>query len=217
VKPQHAVEERPIAGHEESHGRRRALRRTWARLARECFISSRTLVRGWLGTTILGIFSFLPLATRVLSPRRYAKWMEWLNASVLPEPRTELTFMRSDEAGHHAAEGLLRGFTDAEKVDRVERVLAPAGVRKGMARIVVVLGHGSTSLNNPHESAHDCGACGGRRGGPNGRIFAAMANHPAVRRELRNRDVLIPEDTWFIGGYHLDAARGQRVGTVPPL
>jgi uncharacterized protein YbcC (UPF0753/DUF2309 family) len=202
VKPQHAIEERPVAGHEESQERRRTLRRTWAKAARHCFISSRTLVRGWLGTTVLGIFSFFPLATRVLSPRRYARWMEWLNASVLPEPRTELTFMRSGDAGHHAAEGLLRGFTVAEKVDRVESVLAPAGLRKGLARIVVVLGHGSTSLNNPHESAHDCGACGGRRGGPNGRIFAAMANHPAVRRELRARDILIPGDTWFIGGYH---------------
>lgn len=202
VTPQHAVAERPAAGHEETHGKRRALRRVWARLVREMFVSSRTLVRGWVGTTVLGVFSLAPLAARVLSPRRYARWMEWLNASILPEPRTELTFMRQDAASHHAAEGLLVGFTVAEKVERVASVLGPAGLRKGMARLVVVLGHGSTSLNNPHESAHDCGACGGRRGGPNARIFAAMANHPEVRQGLRERDILIPEDTWFVGGYH---------------
>ena len=202
VKPQHAVEERPSAGHEESHGRRMALRRAWATVARHTFVSSRTLFRGWIGTTVLGIFSLFPLAARILSPRRYAHWMEWLNASVLPEPRTELTFMRPDESGHLATEGLMQGFTIPEKVDRVASVLGPAGLRKGMARLVVVLGHGSTSLNNPHESAHDCGACGGRRGGPNARIFAAMANHPEVRLQLRRRDILIPEDTWFVGGYH---------------
>lgn len=208
VKPQHAVIERPKTGHEDTHERRRALRRAWAKVAREAFVSSRTLVRGWLGTTILGVFSIFPLAARVLSPRHYGKWMNWLNESILPEPRTELTFMRSSEASHHFSAshhgkgGLMQGFTTAEKADRVASVLGPAGLRKGMARLVVILGHGSTSLNNPHESAHDCGACGGRRGGPNARIFAAMANRPGVRAVLRERAIQIPDDTWFIGGYH---------------
>lgn len=202
VKPAHAVAERPVTGHEETHQRRVVLRRAWGRIARHLFLSSRTLVRGWLATTLLGVFSIFPLAIRVLSPRRYLKLTTWLNSAILPEPRTELAFMRSGAAGHHAAEGLAMGFTTQEKIDRVAAVLAPAGLTKGFARLVVILGHGSTSLNNPHESAHDCGACGGRRGGPNARIFAAMANRPDVRRGLRERGILIPDDTWFVGGYH---------------
>lgn len=202
VKPQHAVVERPAEGHQESLERRTAMRRFWAKSAREWFLASRSLVRGWLGATVLGLFSLFPLAARILSPRLYGKLMGWLNNAILPEPRTELAFMRSDDSGHEKAEGLLQGFSVQEKVDRVAGVLGPAGLRKGMAKMVVVLGHGSTSLNNPHESAYDCGACGGRRGGPNARLFAGMANHPAVRNGLRERGIVIPEDTWFVGGYH---------------
>jgi uncharacterized protein len=202
VTPQHAVVERPHAGDHHLAESRNQRRRLWSRFAWNSFISTRTLLRGWLSTAILGGFSVFPLLTRVLAPRQYSKLAGWLNDRFLPEPRTELTYMRSTEASHHAAEGLMQGFTVAEKVDRVASVLGPAGLHKEMARLVVVLGHGSTSLNNPHESAHDCGACGGRRGGPNGRIFAAMANHPEVRIGLRSKGIHIPEDTWFVGGYH---------------
>ncbi len=202
VKPQHAVRERPATGFETSHRRRVKRRRAWARVMQESMLGTRTLLRGWLGTTVLGVFSIFPMAARLLNPRRYARMMKWLNESLLPQPRTELAFMRQGSAGQEAAQGLVAGFTTEEKVARVEAVLVPAGLRQGMARLVVVLGHGSTSLNNPHESAYNCGACGGRRGGPNARIFAAMANLPEVRIGLRHRGVFIPDDTWFLGGYH---------------
>jgi len=202
VKPQHAVLERPKAEDRALLESRRWRRRLLGRLMQHSFLSSKTLVRGWLSTTALGLLSSVPLVGHLLAPRRYAQLREWMNKAFLPEPRTELTLMRNTAQSQDAMSGLLTGFAPAEKMERVASVLGPAGLTRDFARLVVVLGHGSTSLNNPHESAHDCGACGGRRGGPNARLFAAMANRAEVRERLRERGIEIPVDTWFLGGYH---------------
>jgi len=202
VKPLHAVIEQSKPEDSPLLEKRRWRRRLLGGLMRQSFLSSRTLVRGWLSTSALGLLSSVPLIGHLLAPRRYAQLREWMNKAFLPEPRTELTLMRNTAQSQGAMTGLLMGFAAAEKAERVASVLEPAGMVRGFARLVVVLGHGSTSLNNPHESAHDCGACGGRRGGPNARLFAAMANRPEVRDRLRERGIEIPDDTWFIGGYH---------------
>lgn len=199
VKPQHAIREKVSDGHEHTHRARAERRKQWARAARGLFVGSRTLFRGMFSTVVLGIFSVFPLVVWLLAPRRYGQLRNWLNALFLPEPRTELLFTRE---GDEAIDGFLAGFALEEKADRVAGMLINAGLTKDFARLVVVLGHGSTSLNNPHESAYDCGACGGRRGGPNGRLFAAMANHPRVRELLRERGLPIPDTTWFVGGCH---------------
>ncbi|MBC8168032.1 MAG: DUF2309 domain-containing protein [Bryobacteraceae bacterium] len=202
IKPQHAVREAPVWQDLGISDLRRQRRRLYSRLAFGTFVASRTLVRGWVSTAALGFLSLVPLVTRVLTPLRYARWREMLQRSFLPEPTTELEFIRADAEQGETVEGLLQGFSLQERVDRVAGVLGPAGLQSGFARLVVIFGHGSNSLNNPHESAHDCGACGGRRGGPNARLFAAMANDPEVRERLRRLGIGIPEDTRFIGGYH---------------
>ncbi|HLK62615.1 MAG TPA: DUF2309 domain-containing protein [Bryobacteraceae bacterium] len=202
VKPLHAVVEQPTTEDNELLEQRRLRRRFLGLLMRNSFVSSRTLMRGWLSTTVLGLLSAVPLIGNLLAPRRYAQLREWINKAFLPEPRTELTLMRNTAQSQGAMTGLLTGFAAEEKTERVASVLGPAGLTSRFARLVLILGHGSSSLNNPHESAHDCGACGGRRGGPNARIFAAMANRSEVRDRLRNRAIDIPPDTWFIGGYH---------------
>ena len=202
VKPDHSIREVPVEEHVQLHEQRQGLRRVWARVARNGFISSRTLVRGWVSTACLGFLSLFPLALRVLTPLAYGRFVKHLNRAFLPEPKTEFTFMRDDATSRDATTGLMRGFTTQEQAECVYAVLGPAGLHKGHARLVVILGHGSTSLNNPYESAYCCGACGGRTGAPNARLFALIANRPEVREALRAKGIVIPEDTWFLGGYH---------------
>jgi tetratricopeptide (TPR) repeat protein len=157
VTPRHAVVEHPKVEDRALLERRRWRRRVLGLLMRNSFVSSKTLLRGWLSTSALGLLSAIPLIGHLLAPRTYARLRHWLNKEFLPEPRTELTFMRDTAPTGDAMRGLLMDFAPEEKTESVASVLEPAGLTRGFARLVVVLGHGSTSLNNPHESAHDCG------------------------------------------------------------
>jgi uncharacterized protein len=100
------------------------------------------------------------------------------------------------------------GFTIEEMAGRVESVLRSIGVTRDFAPLIYVVAHGSSSANNPHHSAHDCGACSGRPGSVNARVFAFMANHIKVREKLNARGISLPADTRFVGALH-DTASDQ--------
>jgi len=94
------------------------------------------------------------------------------------------------------------GFTVEEMAVRVEGLLRSIGLVEGFTKLVYVVAHGSSSANNPHHSAHDCGACSGKPGSVNARVFTFMANHRRVRELLHTKGILIPADTKFIGALH---------------
>ena len=83
-----------------------------------------------------------------------------------------------------------------------EAVLKAMSMTSGFARLVMLTGHGSTTVNNPHATGLDCGACGGHTGEANARVAAAILNDPAVRLGLANRGLAIPDDTIFLGCLH---------------
>ena len=94
------------------------------------------------------------------------------------------------------------GFSLDEQVVFVSQALRAIGLTENFSRFVLVVGHGSQSENNPYESALDCGACGGNLGLFNARIFANMANKPAVRQRLHKQGIVIPDDAWFVPAMH---------------
>jgi hypothetical protein len=200
MQPAHEVREYP-AGDVDSHVFwRRLLHRRVAGQTRGVTGGGTTLVRGTVVTAVAGTLSAVPLVSRVLLPRLAAGVRRRTQSLLRPRPPTRLAVDRVP--GEEPSLGQWSGFSIDEMAQIVSRALDEVGLRGRTAPLVVVLGHGSTSLNNPHESAHDCGACGGGRGGANARAFAQMANAPGVRAYLAATGSPIPAGTWFVGGEH---------------
>jgi uncharacterized protein YbcC (UPF0753/DUF2309 family) len=105
-------------------------------------------------------------------------------------------------------DGMQIGFTLDEMTERVENVLRSIGLVNNFAKIIYVVGHGASSANNTHYAGYDCGACSGRPGSVNARVFCHMANHPKVRLKLEERGLVIPKDTHFLGALH-DTTRDE--------
>jgi hypothetical protein len=159
--------------------------------------TAHSMFRGWLYTQTLGIGYAVRMAWNVFRP-----------GSKLPEIRT-LSEVDSHshlhlhrESDEPTEDGYLLGFSFTEMADRVGGLLNNIGLTKKFAPLVVIVAHGSSSVNNPHFAAYDCGACSGKPGAPNARAFAWMANNESVRAILSERSIEIPDTTRFIAALH---------------
>lgn len=97
---------------------------------------------------------------------------------------------------------VLVGLDIAAKVDLAARVLHAMGLDRGLAPLVLLVGHGSQVANNAQAAALDCGACCGQTGEVNARALARLLNEPEVQAGLRDRGILLPAGTAFVGALH---------------
>jgi len=162
-------------------------------------LSKRThsLLSGWIISQTLGFWSALKLLLTIFRPTMTAatsssfKHMDkFSNLSIEYSENSELE------------NNLQIGFKVEEMAVRVKNVLKSIGLIHNFSPLVYVVGHGSSSVNNPHYAAYDCGACSGRPGSVNARVFCYMANHPEVRNLLKIEGIQIPKTTQFVGGLH---------------
>ena len=117
------------------------------------------------------------------------------------------------------AGGRQTGFPPDSRLTMAEAILRAMSMTTRFARLVMLTGHGSTTVNNPHASSLDCGACGGNTGEVNARVAAIILNDPAIRAALRQKDIAIPDETWFLGCLHDTTTDDIHIfdeDTIPP-
>jgi uncharacterized protein YbcC (UPF0753/DUF2309 family) len=200
--PQHEIEEVADSQHLEAVEKHKSRTAVWIRL--QNFIhqdSQRSVLTTALLTTLYMPIAFLTLAGKIFTPVKWNNGILSLQKSFNKEAVTRVDTLFSKEK-KSSFNHLKHGFTLDEQTNIVEGFLQNNGLLSGFSNFVVLIGHYSNNQNNPHAAAYGCGACSGKFSGPNGRVFAAMANNPEVRKQLVKREIMIPEDCWFVGAEH---------------
>ncbi len=156
-----------------------------------------TLIPGFLATITLGFAAGIRLFFNIFRP----KMSPAISNAFTHMNKTSLLTIENKHLNDRE-NGLQIGYTIEEMTTRVEAQLRSVGLLENFAPLVYLVAHGSSSANNPHHGAHDCGACSGRPGSVNARVMASMANHPIVRKNLHDKGITIPASTQFVGALH---------------
>jgi len=188
------------------HHRRHKRRLRWQDRLHQ--VTRSRLVAGTLASVLAAPVALPTLLWRLLDPAGFGRFNVWLRRRFEGEVATRLDHCAPADAGPATPQAPREGFTDAEQAERIGNFLTALGLTGDFAPLVVIMGHGSNSSNNPHLAAYDCGACAGRHSGANARLFAAMANRPAVRALLAARGIHVPPETHFLGAEHNTADDG---------
>ncbi len=197
--PAYCIPEQIVGGHSQQAAQRRRQRLAVAKAWKAFKFSAASC------------FSFVEAAGLSYAPKLLANSLGW--SRPVPEPATQgldaataarlapvIVAQAAHACGH--AHALPAGIPEDDWVDNAERILRGMGLTERFARLVLLVGHGSTTVNNPHATSLDCGACAGQTGEASARVVAALLNQRAVREGLRTRGIAVPEDTWFLPALH---------------
>lgn len=117
----------------------------------------------------------------------------------LPSGMSESKSIRLDQ---NNTQGELTGISAEDRLRMATSALKAMSLTDNFARIVQITGHGATTVNNPHATGLDCGACGGNSGEANAKVAAAVLNDTEVRKGLKEAGINIPESTIFLAALH---------------
>ena len=106
------------------------------------------------------------------------------------------------EAEYARLRPVIGGLALGDAVNLAAGVLGAMSMRAGFAPLVLLVGHGSQTTNNPHAAGLDCGACCGQTGEVNARVLAGLLNRSDVRAGLAAQGSALPAGTRFVAGLH---------------
>ncbi len=190
LTPRHEVAEQPLVP-DDALGYLTAQRAAGA--GHEAFHAAKVSLAGPFALAEAAGYVMGPVAgVRTLAPS-LARRLTGLMTRRIASPRTRPAV----EAEHDDSSGLAL----EERASFAEAIIRTMGLTR-FAQLIVLCGHGSHTVNNPHASSYDCGACGGAPGGASARVAVAILNDPGVRAALEERGVMVPDDTRFVAAQH---------------
>ncbi|MDX2190725.1 MAG: putative inorganic carbon transporter subunit DabA, partial [Bacteroidota bacterium] len=156
-----------------------------------------TLLGGFLMSNTIGFWSALKLFLNIFRPS-----MSQAVATSLRHMDKSSNLTIENTNIDHKENHLQIGYTLDEMIERADKLLKSIGLVNNFAPIVYIMGHGSSTVNNPHFAAYDCGACSSKPGSVNARVMAHILNNKRVRAGLKIKGIDIPDETDFVGGLH---------------
>ncbi len=190
LTPEHEVAEQPLVP-DDALGYLSAQRA--ANAGHEAFYAAKgSLVGPFALAEAAGYIMGPVAAARTLAPG-LARRLTGLMTRRVASPQTRPAV----EAEHDDSSGLAL----EERASFAEAIIRTMGLTR-FARLIVLCGHGSNNVNNPHASSYDCGACGGAPGGPSARVAVAILNDHGARSGLKERGIMVPDDTRFVAAQH---------------
>ena len=169
-------------------GRYMVLRQLRRRVSKAWKAFKSSAVSSFVFVETIGLSYFVKLLTDAFA----------LTASVTDPDVEGLSPAIASRLGPH----LLNELALEQRVAMAETALRGMSLKNRFAPLMLLVGHGSTTANNPYATALDCGACGGYTGEANARVAASVLNDAAVRAELHARGLQIPDDTRFVAALH---------------
>lgn len=145
-------------------------------------------------------FTFVEAAGLSYVPRLLADTLGWHQPSVAPD--TAGLRGLDGEHLHPRLESLAGALGHTERVELAEGMLRGLGLTRDWADVVLLIGHGSSTTNNPHRAGLDCGACAGQTGEVSARVAADLLNDARVRTDLAGRGIEVRTDTRFVPALH---------------
>ncbi len=199
-KPVYRIFEQPAGGGARGAGQLIARRHRSMRIA-----------KAWktFKTSAVSTFSFVESVGLLSAHKLLSNSMGWSRPAVhpsrkglRPEVHEQLSPSLGDPVPGWVDSGQAPGIAAADRPAVAELILRNMGLTEDFSRLVLIVGHGSTTVNNPQATGLDCGACGGQTGEPSARISVALLNDPVAREGLAEKGIVIPDDTYFVAGLH---------------
>jgi uncharacterized protein YbcC (UPF0753/DUF2309 family) len=150
-------------------------------------------------------FSFVsPLGLSYL-PKLFTDSFGWTRPVPHPKKVGLKSTFYSQMGVHISSEiinGQISGIPIGEQINLAKNALTAMSLTRNFGKLVLIVGHGSTMVNNLHATGYDCGACGGHTGEANAKVVADVLNNSIVREGLQNAHIHIPENTIFLACLH---------------